>query len=308
LFAICYSLIADRLFSYSPKNQFRDRSIMQLELQGFRLSPQQEYLWSLQKDADYSYCARCAISITGNLDTPTLKSALEKVVDRYEILRTTFQRLPGMTIPLQVITDRQFTWEERNARELENESDADFPQKRTAKWEALLQIETGVNTESEVRSPLAISLVTHAADRHTLFISLPALCADAATLKNLAQEIGRSYVACLQGREIEDEPLQYADLAQWQHQLIEEADAKEKNWELAELSALARSLKLPTQQNTRQTSQFEPRTYAVPLNPELAATRYCNGRRVFSALENADLEADRSPRNSCQYSLRRSAV
>ncbi len=239
---------------------------MQTELQGFRLSPQQEDLWQLQQqNADRPYLAQCAISISGSLDIPTLKAALELVVSRHEILRTTFKCLPGMTIPLQVITDRPFTWN------YNNELSPNAAQDRTTEWEALLQPEHALVSASTDRSPLVCSLVAHAADRFVLSVSTLALCADAATLKNLVYEIGQSYEACLQGRSIQDEPLQYADLAQWQHQLIEEAEPAQKNWDLKTLSELARSLKLPGEQPSTDAAAFDPQTYAISLKPELAA-------------------------------------
>jgi hypothetical protein len=52
---------------------------------------------------------RCLIALNvlfssrENLNLQVLEEALQRVVNRHEILRTTFQYLPGMTIPLQVI-------------------------------------------------------------------------------------------------------------------------------------------------------------------------------------------------------------
>jgi hypothetical protein len=78
--------------------------------EGFRLSPQQEHLWSLQQCTRNSvYRSDCVISITGNLDLERLQLALQTVVARHEILRTCFCCLPGMTIPVQVITNNQVT-------------------------------------------------------------------------------------------------------------------------------------------------------------------------------------------------------
>jgi len=39
------------------------------------------------------------------------------------------------------------------------------------------------------------------------------MVADTAALKNLVDEISRSYAACAAYEELDDEPLQYADLA-----------------------------------------------------------------------------------------------
>src|ERR1051325_6146646 len=83
-------------------------------LEGYRLSPQQRHLWMLlQLGWSVAFQTKCAVSIKGALDSGRLKTALENVVTRHEILRTTFQSLPGMIIPMQVIRDTgDLVWQE----------------------------------------------------------------------------------------------------------------------------------------------------------------------------------------------------
>src|SRR3569832_755746 len=73
-------------------------------VEGFRLSPQQERLWRLQKGSS-AFRAGCSVLIEGRLDSSALREALWRVVNRHEILRTAFRLLPGMDAPLQVIVD-----------------------------------------------------------------------------------------------------------------------------------------------------------------------------------------------------------
>src|SRR2546423_13649513 len=75
--------------------------------QGFRLSPQQERLWFLQQDGSSLYRAQCAVLLEGDFDTTRFEMALQAVIDRHEILRTSFQFIPGMVVPVQVIADSQ---------------------------------------------------------------------------------------------------------------------------------------------------------------------------------------------------------
>ena len=76
-------------------------------IEGFRLSPQQKRLWQLQEAGNNQpYRAHCAVLIEGNLNREILKSALQDVINRHEILRTTFRVLEGMNLPLQAIGDR----------------------------------------------------------------------------------------------------------------------------------------------------------------------------------------------------------
>src|SRR5690348_14764733 len=75
-------------------------------IEGFQLSPQQAHLWSLQQNADEcGFRAQCVIALEGLLDSQALEAALNKIISRHEILRTAFRRLPGMSLPLQVISN-----------------------------------------------------------------------------------------------------------------------------------------------------------------------------------------------------------
>nr|MBA3468310.1 hypothetical protein [Herpetosiphonaceae bacterium] len=75
-------------------------------IEGFRLSPQQQHVWSLQSaDANTPYRAQGTILIEGPIDPTRLLAALTDVIERYEILRTTFQYLQGMALPLQMVAE-----------------------------------------------------------------------------------------------------------------------------------------------------------------------------------------------------------
>ena len=78
---------------------------------GFRLSPQQEQLWRGEPDGP-RLVAQGVIDISAS-DPPVVRSALERIVARHEILRTTFARQPGVKLPAQVIHDElQPDWTE----------------------------------------------------------------------------------------------------------------------------------------------------------------------------------------------------
>ncbi|MGH8615661.1 MAG: condensation domain-containing protein, partial [Gammaproteobacteria bacterium] len=74
------------------------------QLEGYRLSVQQERLWRLQQDsATTPFRVQGVIEIEGPLDRKRLQEAVGRVVQRHEILRTGFRRIPGLTLPVQVI-------------------------------------------------------------------------------------------------------------------------------------------------------------------------------------------------------------
>ena len=170
-------------------------------LEGFRLSPQQRRLWRAQEGGP-AWLARATLGIRGDLDPIALRRALEAVVDRHEILRTTYRRLPGMELPVQRIDGRP-TFSFRIGS---------------------LVTETPFGMEDLEKGPVArFKLVRAGAWEHRLRISLPALAADEPALRRLAQEIALAVGGCG-----EDAGVQYADFAEWQNELLEDEGAAER--------------------------------------------------------------------------------
>jgi len=236
-------------------------------IEGFRLSPQQKHLWLLQQgDDSLPYHAECVVLIEGNLNTKIFSAALQQVFARHEILRTTFQCLPEMTVPVQVITDGGIP-----AIHTYNLSGWDPPEQE-ARIEALCQDARQVPFEF-AQGPLSrISLVTLSPDKSMLLVSLSALCADMASLKNLVHEISRSYAACLRREELSDEPRQYADLAEWHNELLESADTKtaREYWRKQDISALL-TVTLPGEKQPSGKPGFAPHFLTSTITPDMAA-------------------------------------
>ncbi|MBW4609145.1 MAG: amino acid adenylation domain-containing protein [Hassallia sp. WJT32-NPBG1] len=234
------------------------------EMQGFRLSPQQKHLWQLQETDNFPYRSQCAVLVEGNLHINILKLALEKVVNRHEILRTNFHCLPGMRVPFQVIRNNDITWGE-------NYNLSSCGQQEQQEFLSSLFKQLGQQPFDFVQGSLfRLSLITLSPYKYVLFISLPALCADAATLKILVQEISQSYAACLDNEELDNEPLQYADLAEWQNELLEgeDTEAGRDYWRKQNISSIT-ELNLPWEQKTAQQLDFLPQTQSFVIATEL---------------------------------------
>ena len=75
--------------------------------EGFELSPQQAHLWRLQQTRLAPTAQRATLRIRSEqaLDSARLESSLRGLVQRHEILRTRYQQLPGLSLPMQVIDD-----------------------------------------------------------------------------------------------------------------------------------------------------------------------------------------------------------
>ena len=203
-------------------------------INGFRLSPQQKRVWSLQQDS-LAYCVQAAILLEGNLKKEILKSALEQVVSRQEILRTHFLKPTGVKTPVQVINEKNsLFWQEIDLshRDLQAQSN---------QVESLLGEARLISTNFEEGLVLHSSLINLSANKHILLVNLPALCGDSYTIKILVQEISQCYQACCQGIELPDEEIvQYLQFSEWQNELLEDADAElgKKYWKKYNLSAL----------------------------------------------------------------------
>ncbi|HJR08157.1 MAG TPA: amino acid adenylation domain-containing protein [Pyrinomonadaceae bacterium] len=215
---------------------------MQKELvEGYRLSPQQKRLCRLQQeDQGGAYRAACIVLIEGALKREALADAVADVSARHEILRTTLRRLPGLTIPVQVINEAaNLTLEERDMSALS-------PQAQSAELDKLFEQAQTDAADAGDAAPLRVSLATFSPSQCALVLSLPAVCSDSAGLKNLVREIGRCYEARLAGVELDDEPVQYADVSDYLADLLEseETETGRKYWRNSD--ALARAnLRLP---------------------------------------------------------------
>jgi amino acid adenylation domain-containing protein/non-ribosomal peptide synthase protein (TIGR01720 family) len=249
-----------------------------LSINGFRLSPQQKYLWLLQQSASTQpYRAYCAVLIEGNLNTEILELALQKVVERHEILRTTFHTLSGMTVPLQVITDNKipevFYYKLSELK----------PEEQDAKIESLFQEASQRTFDFEQGQNFDLFLVILSPVKHILLVGLPAICADAITLNNLVGEISRSYAACLHNQELSDQPLQYVDLAEWQNELFEgeEAEIGIAYWQQKDISLFA-DCNLYFENKTGLNPEFKPKFISITFNSETIAKLEAIAQRTRS--------------------------
>ena len=188
---------------------------------GYRLSPQQARLWRLGEQGGASpYRAQCLVELAGALDRGAMAAALARLAARHELLRTELRLLPGMATPLQVVGDRAAVLaEELDLTGLD-------PGAQRARTEALFAAELERPLEPE--GPLVRwSLMELGPGRHLLLLALPALLADAAGLDNLVAELARCYAEVAGDEPPGDEPLQYVDLAEWQHELLEAEETQE---------------------------------------------------------------------------------
>jgi len=215
--------------------------------QGFRLSPQQERIWGLRAKRPAFYRARCSVSLTGNLDIVRLEKAINAVVSRHEILRTSFHSLDTHSSlqivdqdpePLQLVPWVGGSPAQRRAFEQEVAAMRDEPfdvsDHAPHRWRLLRIDETN----------------------HVLKIEASMLCLDRISLINLIREIGERYN---DAHGDGTDTMQYADFAEWQHELLESKDAEAGRafWARQNLSQRVEP-QLPLQRRVIVGSTFAP--------------------------------------------------
>jgi amino acid adenylation domain-containing protein/FkbM family methyltransferase len=237
-------------------------------VEGYRLSPQQTRIWLLQQtDGSRVYRTQSAILIEGEIDVDSLKAAISDVISRHEILRARFHLLPGMTFPLQAIDPDQFP----ALREIDL-SDCD-PDEKSDCLDALFQEEARCHYDLKPEPAARFCLIRLSVAERVLLTSLPAICADSWSLKNLFRETARAYAANLHGARLADQPVQYVDFTEWQTEILERAeDDGEESWDRQDLqSSSASPLRLGLERETDRSSRFEPDCLSLRLDAEITA-------------------------------------
>ena len=237
-------------------------------INGFQLSPQQKHLWLLQQlEVDNQpYRVQCSLLIEGKLNYQLLQLVLQKVVEKHEIFRTSFQTLKGMNIPLQVIHEAtnisNLSINTHNLIGTES-------QKQNAEIENIFQQQNLNTFDWKSDCVLDLQLVTLSDCNHVLLIAIPAICADTVSIHNLVEEISRLYTAYLHEQELSEETLQYADIAAWQNELFEEegeeGEVGRKFWQNQNISNLVIN-KLASEKHLANKLIFQPKFISINLN------------------------------------------
>jgi amino acid adenylation domain-containing protein/FkbM family methyltransferase len=234
-------------------------------IEGYHLSPQQQRLWLLQPGAT-AYRVQSTVTIDGRLQARVLKEAFAQVIARHEILRTAFRFLPGMDVPLQVINEEVgLDWHEVDLSGVGEQERKDA----CGQWQRSERARPFDCEQGRLRHACLLRL---SAESHVLILTLSALCADTRSAKNVVDEIGRQYAACLDDRQVTGEVVQYADFTSWQHELLEsdEGRAGHEYW-AAQLVSERAELRLPGEKDAAAAAGYAPEVVSIALEAGLTA-------------------------------------
>ncbi len=228
------------------------------------LSFAQQRLWFLDRLAPDNpfYNVFNPLRLSGALDVAALRRAFREIVLRHEGLRTTFPETAGR--PRQVIDPAaEFLLPLVDLAGLTgNEGRSELT--------GLLRAEA-LRPFQLARGPLfRATLIRHAPREHTLLVNLHHIISDGWSMGILFAEIAALYGAFCQGRPspLPDLPIQYADFALWQRDLLqgERLEAELGYWR-QQLAGLPESLELPTDHPRPVIDTFRGalRTFTLPV-------------------------------------------
>ncbi|SEK72199.1 nonribosomal peptide synthetase DhbF [Variovorax sp. YR750] len=182
------------------------------------LSFAQRRLWLMNQleNANPAYNMPLALRLSGVLDRAALQSALDDLMQRHESLRTVYPSEDGL--PYQRILEGE------QARALLIEADS-------SEDEIAAQLHAAARSGFDLGStvPLRPHLFRLAADEHVLLLLTHHIVGDGASLLPLARDLSVAYAARSEGQAPgwTPLPLQYADYALWQHDLLGSEDDPE---------------------------------------------------------------------------------
>jgi amino acid adenylation domain-containing protein len=237
--------------------------MLEKTIEGFRLSTDQERVFSLLAN-DRPYLGAVAIQLEGPLDKAVLQRALAKLIERNEILRTTFHLKSDVDIPLQVVV---------NANGEVPLTEEDLTQVESARQNDVIATRFVEFQDSDLdlaRFPVwRASLLQLTTERHILILAASALCVDNFTLRNIQNELQRFYAAEPGGSDASYEQVQYADFSAWQHDLLESEEAEQPRsfWDRRRAAAVS-TVQLPFELRVSDDVPFMPASLAVEIDTE----------------------------------------
>lgn len=185
--------------------------------EGFPLSPAQRLIWRRQKDRR-QIRAVCVVDIAGEMVPATLARGLCAVVARHEILRMSFRSQQGSELPSQVPSEAAtIDWQAVDLTRRDGED-------RERCLQELLDDARHRAGDLDSGPVLRAGLASFDERSARLFLSAPALCADAYSLRRLVEELAALLDVPTGSEGGLEEPYEYLDYCDWRDEFLESDD------------------------------------------------------------------------------------
>ncbi|GGM49082.1 hypothetical protein GCM10012275_20010 [Longimycelium tulufanense] len=193
------------------------------------LSAAQQRLWALQNldPTSAAYNLNIAFRLTGALDIEALHRSLAAVVQRHEVLRTTYRTADGGTVVPELLDHADLALPVHDLRDVPAESrEQDIDRRATELGHQPFDLTTDL--------PLRATLLRLAGEEHVLVLVAHHIAVDEDCWQILLGDLARSYQQLTTG---DGEPLpalaiQYTDFASWERRQLtaERTDTERQHW------------------------------------------------------------------------------
>ncbi len=207
------------------------------------LSWSQQRLWFLDQleGSNATYNIPSALKLEGDLNVAALEEALQEIIRRHEVLRTSFESVNGE--PVQVIAPQVRL--ELPVINLQN-----LPQEQQSEQVKQRSINAAQTTFNLAIAPLMqLELLRLGQNSHILLINVHHIISDGWSSGIFIEELSALYAAFVEGKEspLAELEIQYADFALWQREWLSGKVLEEKlNYWRGQLADSTPLLELPT--------------------------------------------------------------
>jgi amino acid adenylation domain-containing protein len=243
------------------------------------LSFAQQRLWFLEQmgSGGRVYHIPTGLRLLGRLDEEALRRALDRIVERHEVLRTTFHIVDGE--PEQRIAPAGESRFHLTLQDLGGRSEAEL--------QALMEEEMGAPFDLEHGPLIRGRLIRLGAEDHVLRLTMHHVVSDGWSMGVLVNELSALYTAFHRGEPdpLAPLPVQYADYAAWQRAWVEGEVLREQAeyWKQA-LTGAPELLELPTDRPRPRRQDHAAAAVELELDEALTAGLKALSRRHGTTL------------------------
>jgi amino acid adenylation domain-containing protein len=190
---------------------------VQVDSEPVKLSFAQQRLWLTDQISGGSpqYNIPAILKLTGSLDKHALQQALDTIIERHEILRTTYLLVDGeakqQVHPAEALTIKHYSVVEHE------------PVVRESEMKKMINREVSSPFELQTQWPIRAQLITLSENEYVLALTIHHIASDGWSMSIIINEFAQLYQSynAGNGNVLPDLPIQYTDFAYWQHELSE---------------------------------------------------------------------------------------